>query len=200
MIASLSETAPSGYNADEVVQIGGAHTLCVAVGSNAPALPSDSFWASHPYSGYSASDFMPNTVWTPAFKSAAKTGNKGQALIEYYGIEKFWCDIYLQSGTGTSTASSYSGTITNNRQCILHQWDMNSVGKKLPTDQQFTIFAEGSNQNTAIAGAAIPSGQLTGGYSDSAGKRMISGFGIECCCGYFAGGLQGPWLPHCPLH
>ena len=184
LIASLSETAPSGYNADEVVQIGGAHTLCVAVGSNAPALPSDSFWASHPYSGYSANDLMPNTVWTPAFKSAAKTGNKGQALIEYYGIEKFWCDIYLQSGTGAATASSYSGTITNSRQCILHQWDMNCVGKKLPTDQQFTIFAEGSNQNTAIAGAAIPSGSLTGGYSDSAGKRMISGFGIECCCGY----------------
>ena len=184
LIASLSETAPSGYNADEVVQIGGAHTLCVAVGSNAPALPSDSFWASHPYSGYSASDFMPNTVWTPAFKSAAKTGNKGQALIEYYGFERFWCDIYLQSGTGTSTASSYSGTITNNRQCILHENDMRLVGKMLPADWQFSIFAEGSNQCTNIAGGAIPSGQLTGGYSDTAGKRMISGFGIECCCGY----------------
>ena len=184
LIASLSETAPSGYNADEVVQIGGAHTLCVAVGSNAPALPSDSFWASHPYSGYSASDFMPNTVWTPAFKSAAKTGNKGQALIEYYGFERFWCDIYLQSGTGTSTASSYSGTITNNRQCILLENDMRLVGKMLPADWQFSIFAEGSNQCTNIAGGAIPSGQLTGGYSDTAGKRMISGFGIECCCGY----------------
>ena len=184
LIASLSETAPSGYNADEVVQIGGAHTLCVAVGANAPALPSDSFWSVHPYSGYAASDLMPNTVWTPAFKSAAKTGNKGQALIEHYGIERFWYDIYLQSGTGTATASSYSGTITNSRQAILHQWDMNCVGKKLPTDNQFMIFAEGSNQATAIAGAAIPSGQLTGGYSDSAGKRMISGFGIECCCGY----------------
>lgn len=184
LIASLDGTAPDGYTADDVVQIGGAHTLCVSVGSNAPALPTDSFWATHPYSGYSANDLMPNTVWTPAFKSAAKTGNKGQALIEYYGIEKFWCDIYLQSGTGAATASSYSGTITNSRQCILHQWDMNCVGKKLPTDQQFTIFAEGSNQNTAIAGAAIPSGSLTGGYSDSAGKRMISGFGIECCCGY----------------
>lgn len=184
LIASLNETAPSGYTAADVVQIGGAHTLCVAVGSNAPTLPSDSFWTSHPYSGYSASDFMPNTVWTPAFKSAAKTGNKGQALIEYYGFERFWCDIYLQSGTGAATASSYSGTITNSRQCILHEQDMRMVGKSLPKDWQFSIFSEGSNQKTNIAGGAIPSGKLTGGYSDTAGKRMISGFGIECCCGY----------------
>lgn len=184
LIASLNETAPSGYTAADVVQIGGAHTLCVAVGANAPTLLPDSFWSVHPYSGYAASDLMPNTVWTPAFKSAAKTGNKGQALIEYYGFERFWCDIYLQSGTGAATASSYSGTITNNRQCILHEQDMRMVGKSLPKDWQFSIFSEGSNQKTNIAGGAIPSGKLTGGYSDTAGKRMISGFGIECCCGY----------------
>lgn len=180
LIASLSPTLPLGC-----VLIGGGHTLCVSVTSgNAPTLLNDSFWSSHPAIGYDAGHFIPNTAWTPAFKSGAKTGNKGMALIDFYGIPKFWVDIYLQSGTGTSTASDYSGTITNNRQCILHQWDMNQVGKKFATDQQFTIFAEGSNQQTNIAGSAIPAGRLTGGYSDTAGKRMISGFFIECCCGY----------------
>ena len=185
LVVSLSDTAPTGYTADDVVLIGGAHTLCVSVtASNAPTLPSDSFWSTHPAIGYDAGHFIPNSSWTPAFKSASKTGNKGQVLIDHYGIEKFWVDIYLQSGTGTATASSYSGTITNSRQPIQHQFDMNLVGKKLPTDQQFMIFAEGSNQCTNIAGSAIPSAKLTGGYSDTAGKRMISGFFVECCCGY----------------
>lgn len=185
LVVSLSDTAPTGYTADDVVLIGGAHTLCVSVtSSNAPSLPSDSFWSTHPAIGYDAGHFIPNSSWTPAFKSGAKTGNKGQVLIDHYGIEKFWVDIYLQSGTGSATASSYSGTITNSRQPIQHQFDMNLVGKKLPTDQQFTIFAEGSNQCTNIAGGAIPTARLTGGYTDTAGKRMISGFFVECCCGY----------------
>ena len=185
LIASLNETAPTGYTSDDVVQIGGAHTLCVAVtSSNAPALPSNSFWSTHPAIGYNAGDIIPNSVWTVAFRSLAKTGNKGQVLIDHYGIEKFWVDIYLQSGTGTSTASTYAGTITNSRQPINHQFDMDLVGKKLPTDNQFMIFAEGSNQNTNIAGSAIPNDKKTGGYSDTAGKRMISGFFVECCCGY----------------
>ena len=185
LIASLNETAPTGYTSDDVVQIGGAHTLCVSVtSSNAPALPSNSFWSTHPAIGYSAGDIIPNSVWTVAFRSLAKTGNKGQVLIDHYGIEKFWVDIYLQSGTGSATASSYAGTITNSRQPINHQFDMDLVGKKLPTDNQFMIFAEGSNQNTNIAGGAIPSSKLTGGYTDTAGKRMISGFFVECCCGY----------------
>jgi len=185
LIASLNETAPTGYTSDDVVQIGGAHTLCVSVtSSNAPALPSNSFWSTHPAIGYSAGDIIPNSVWTVAFRSLAKTGNKGQVLIDHYGIEKFWVDIYLQSGTGSATASSYDGTITNSRQPINHQFDMDLVGKKLPTDNQFMIFAEGSNQNTNIAGSAIPSSKLTGGYTDTAGKRMISGFFVECCCGY----------------
>ena len=175
----------TGYTSDDVVQIGGAHTLCVSVtSSNAPALPSNSFWSTHPAIGYSAGDIIPNSVWTVAFRSLAKTGNKGQVLIDHYGIEKFWVDIYLQSGTGSATASSYAGTITNSRQPINHQFDMDLVGKKLPTDNQFMIFAEGSNQNTNIAGSAIPSSKLTGGYTDTAGKRMISGFFVECCCGY----------------
>lgn len=178
--ATLNESIPAGCTL-----IGGAHTLCVGVTSqNAPALLGDSFWSSHPAIGYNAGHLIPNTAWTPAFKSGAKTGNKGQAFIEYYGFTPFWTDIYLQSGTGRATASSYAGTITNSRQCILHEQDMRMVGKKLPQDWQFSIFSEGSNQKTSIAGGAIPSGKLTGGYTDTAGKRMISGFFIECCCGY----------------
>lgn len=184
LVASLDETNPSTGTTTNTVQIGGAHTLCVSVtSSNVPTLPSDSFFTTHPAIGYDAGYFIPNSSWTPAYHSLAKTGNKGQALVEY-GAYKFWCDIYLMSGTGANTTSSYAGTITNSRQYQLMFNDLAVVGKFAPNHQEFIILAEGSNQCTNIAGSAIPSDKKCGGYLDTAGKRMISGFFIECCCGY----------------
>lgn len=182
LIASLNENLPVGTT--NAVQIGGAHTLCVDVTeSNAPALSNDSFWMNHPAIGYNAGYFIPNSSWTPAFKSAAKTGNKGMAFVDYNDI-RIWVDIYLLSGTGSASASSYAGTISNNRQYQNYFWDLIQVGKMPASRDEFMVFAEGSNQKTVIAGAAIPSDKKTGGYLDTAGKRMISGFFIECCCGY----------------
>lgn len=182
LIASLNENLPTGVTS--AVKIGGAHTLCQAVTEgNAPTLLSDSFWANHPAIGYNAGYFIPNSSWTPAFRSAALTGNKGQVFVDRGNIRK-WVDIYLQSGTGTSTASSYAGTITNNRQYMLFFGDMDQVGKQLASADEFRIFSEGSNQKTRIQGDAIPSDKKCGGYLDTAGKRMISGYFVECCCGY----------------
>ena len=182
LIASLNENLPVGTT--NAVQIGGAHTLCQAVTEgNAPTLLSDSFWANHPAIGYNAGYFIPNSSWTPAFRSAALTGNKGQVFVDRGNIRK-WVDIYLQSGTGTSTASSYAGTITNNRQYMLFFGDMDQVGKQLASADEFRIFSKGSNQKTNIQGGAIPSDKKCGGYLDTAGKRMISGYFVECCCGY----------------
>jgi hypothetical protein len=182
LIASLNEDLPVGVT--NAVKIGGAHTLCVDVTeANAPTLLSDSFWMNHPAAGYNAGYFIPNSSWTPAFRSAALTGNKGQAFVDRGNIRK-WVDIYLASGTGTSTASSYAGTISNNRQYMSFFGDMDQVGKQLASADEFRIFSEGSNQKTAIAGANIPADKKCGGYLDTAGKRMISGYFIECCCGY----------------
>ena len=182
LIASLNENLPTGVTS--AVKIGGAHTLCQAVTEgNAPTLLSDSFWANHPAIGYNAGYFIPNSSWTPAFRSAALTGSKGQVFVDRGNIRK-WVDIYLQSGTGTSTASSYAGTITNNRQYMLFFGDMDQVGKQLASADEFRIFSEGSNQKTNIQGDAIPSDKKCGGYLDTAGKRMISGYFVECCCGY----------------
>lgn len=177
LVASLKETKA------DMVQIGGAHTLCVDVGDNAPAPVTGDPFKKHPASGYMANDFIPNSSWTTVFHSMALTGNKGQALVNY-GSYRFWSDIYLMSGTGTSTASSYAGTITNNRQYQLMFNDLDMVGKYAPNRNEFMILAMGSNQKTNIAGSTIPSDKLTGGYKDTEGKRMISRFFIECACGY----------------
>lgn len=182
LIASLNEQLPTGIT--NAVQIGGAHTLCVGVTeSNAPDLPADSFWMNHPAKGYNAGYFIPNSSWTPAFRSAAKTGNKGMAFVDRNDV-RVWVDIYLLSGTGSASASSYAGTISNNRQCQNFFWDLKQVGKMPASRDEFMTFAEGSNQKTNIQGSNIPSDKKCGGYLDTAGKRMISGYFIECCCGY----------------
>ena len=68
---------------------------------------------------------------------------------------------------------------------------MQLKNKKLATDNDFAMFAEGSNQKTAIYGSASPSPKTTGGHLDTASKRMISGYFIEECCGYLWQWLDG---------
>ena len=43
------------------------------------------------------------------------------------------------------------------------------------------VFAKGSNEGTNISGSTDPN--TTGGHVDTAGRRMISNYGIEDCCG-----------------
>ena len=105
------------------------------------------------------------------------------AGMVYVDLLDLWVDIYLQSGTGTSTASAYGATMTNSRTPIQHQWDLQLVGKRPARDVEFMIFAEGSNQKTAVAGSAQPNPFTAGGHLDTAGKRMISGYFVEECCG-----------------
>ena len=176
---SLNASYPNGYDATNSYCIGGFHTLCVAVtSSNAPALPAESLWDSHPAIGYSAGDIIPNSIWCETHRPMCNP-----AGMVYIDLLDLWVDIYLQSGTGTSTRSAYGATITNSRTPIQHLWDMQLVGKRLAQDAEFMIFAEGSNQKTAVQGAAQPNPFTAGGHLDTAGKRMISGYFVEECCG-----------------
>ena len=178
--ASINSSYPIGYTASNSRKIGGFHTLCQAVtSSNAPALVDNNIWQSHPAIGYNAGDIIPNSVWCLSHRPQSEP--EGMAYVDKIDM---WVDIYLQSGTGLNTASTFGATVTDNRQPINHQWDMELVNKKLATDNDFTIFAEGSNQKTAIYGSAAPNPKTTGGHTDTAGKRMISGYFIEECCGY----------------
>ena len=182
---SANSTYPDTYNSTNSIKIGGFHTLCIAVTSfNVPTLAANSFWGSHPAIGYKAGDIIPNSVWCTTHRPYCDPSGMVYINGDKYGEHPFWVDIYLQSGTLQSTKSRYGGTLVNNRQPMLHAWDMLQVGKKLPTDNQFLIFAEGSNQKTNIVGSKLPSPATTGGHLDTAGKRMISGYFVEECCGY----------------
>lgn len=166
LIVSLNASYPSGYTATNSRKIGWFHTLCVAAGTI----------SGHLASGYSAGDIIPNSVACLSFRP--KCDPSGMAYID---IIDSWVDIYLQSGTGANTASVYGGTITDTRYYGNHCRDMAKVGKTLPSSNDFSIFAFGSNEKTAISGAADP--VTTGGHKDSNNRRMISQYFIEDCCG-----------------
>lgn len=178
---SLNASFPSGETSENSYKIGGFHTLCVSVTSaNAPALPSNSLWTSHPAIGYNAGDIIPNSIWCETHRPACPN----PAGMVYIDLLDLWVDIYLQSGRDKTTASAFGATVTDSRTPIQHLWDMQQNGKRLARDAEFMIFAEGSNQKTAIKGAAAPNPKTAGGHLDTANKRMISGYFVEECCGY----------------
>ena len=181
-VVSLNSTFPSGtlsdgstaFSAENTRKIGGFHTLCVDAGEI----------DEHPLSGFSAGDILPASVWCLNHRPYCEP-----AGMVYCEALDFWVDIYLQSGTGEATESVFGGTITHTRCQPDHTEDMFSVRKKLLSDEEFSAAADGSNQQTAISGAAATS--TTGGHTDTAGRRMISAIGCEDCCGVLGQFIAG---------
>lgn len=170
---SLNSTYPKDYNANNTRKIGGFHTLSIGVTSaNAPH-------STHPAIGYNAGDVIPNSVWCLSHRPQSEA-----AGMAYIDKRDKWVDIYKQGGKDGAPTSTFGATVADSRQQQNHQWDMLLCSKSLASDDDFTVFAEGSNQKTAIMGSASPVPKTTGGHVDTAGKRMISNYFIEECCGY----------------
>lgn len=168
IVVSKNGTFPVGATADNSRKIGGFHTLCVDVGTI----------TDHPLTSYIAGDILPASVWDLIHRPVS---NPEAMVFDPY--TKIWVDIYLQSGTGVNTASVYGGTVTKSRRQDQHTEDFFLVGKTLLSTWEFASAMEGSNQQTAIKGAADPI--TTGGHVDTAGRRMISNIGVEDGCGAY---------------
>lgn len=174
IVVSLNSTFPTGYTAYTSRKIGGFHTLCASVG----------VINGHALSGYTAGKILPASFWDLWHRPSCNP--EGMVYIKELDI---WADIYLQSGIGASTQSVNGGTTTDTRTYMDHVDDMAAVGKSLLSDEEFQVVAEGSNQQTNISGSANP--VYTGGHSDTAGRRMISNYGLEDCCGALWQWVQG---------
>lgn len=163
---SANSTVPSGYTATTSRKIGGFHCLCVAVGTI----------SGHTLTGYLAGDILPASVWDLKHRPASNP--EGMVYVDRLNL---WVDIFLQSGTGTSTASVNGGTIADTRTWNDHVDDLAAVKKVLLDDIEFQVAAEGCNQQTNITGSADP--VTTTGHVDTAARRMISNYGIEDAAG-----------------
>lgn len=172
---SANTTHPSGYTTNTSKKLGGFHTLCANVGTI----------AGHDLTGYTANNILPKSIWDLQHRPMS-----APAGMVYDESSNIWVDIYLASGTGTSTASANGGTISDNQCWLDFVDDGHAVKKQLLTDEQFQSIAAGSNEETNIAGSADPG--TTGGHSDTATRRMISDIGCEDCAGAMYQWIQTP--------
>lgn len=163
---SPNSTVPFGYNADTSRKIGGFHTLCLSVGDI----------SGHPASGYVTGDIVPNSVWDLKFR--AFSSNEGMAYVDPINL---WVDIYLTSGTVLSTSSVFNGVISDTRTWMDFVDDGKSVKKRLLKDFEFQILASGSNEGTNASSGSDQA--RAGGHIDTSGRRMISDYFLEDCCG-----------------
>jgi len=176
---SLTKTAPSGMNAADVELLGGFHTLCVGV-SNGLTYVEGGVTKPHPLCDYVAGDILPQSVWCLNHRPHSEP----EGMVYIPSLD-FWCDIYLQSGSGANTKSAYQAALTRSRQYVDHVEDMLCVKKELLDDGEFAAAMLGSNEQTAVAGtneAGATSGGA-GGRVDTAGRRMLSIYGVEEGCG-----------------
>lgn len=171
LVLSANSTVPTGYNANTSRKIGGFHCLCANVGSI----------TGHTLSGYVAGDIIPGSVWDLLHR--AKSDNVGMVYHEGLGI---WADIYGASWDGSKLTSVYGGIFADGESAKrfhgeLFVEEFGKIGKRLISRAEFQVLAKGSNECTNISGSADPG--TTGGHVDTAGRRMISNFGLEDCCG-----------------
>lgn len=171
IVVSKNSTFPDGATADNSRRIGGFHTLCADVG----ALQN----TNHKLYGFSARDILPQSVHD-LLNRPRTCGAQGMVLDPATGN---WVDIYMQSGTGVNTKSTYQGTVTTARSFDGHQEDLSAVGKRMLLDAEFTSAAMGTIPYRAVMGATNP--VTTGGKVNTDGRRIISNIGCEDMAGCF---------------
>lgn len=186
-VLSANSTVPSGYTADNSRKIGGFHCLCANVGTI----------SGHTLSGYVAGDILPASIWDLLHRP--KSEPEGMVYVE--PIDR-WVDIYLASYDGSQLRSIYGGTCADGTSTVeFHGEKFNEEFGKIKKHNifrdHFVIAAWNSNKRTAISGAK--DWGTTGGHVDTAGRRMISDWGVEDACGFMwqwneligAGGSSG---------
>lgn len=168
--------------------IGGFHCLCADVGTI----------SGHPLSGYNKGDIIPNSIWTLSHRPISDP----EGMVWVPEINK-WVDIYLPSWNGNKLISKYQGVIADGASSPSFNGSKfaeyaGKAKKELISYDEFTVVAKGSNEGTSINGASDPN--TAGGHVDTAGRRMISNYGLEDCCGVlwqwsrtlFEGGATSP--------
>ena len=174
-ILSTDVVAPAGYDSTNSRKVAGFHGLCLDVGTI----------GNHPLSGYVTGDILPASVWDLQHRPASDP--EGMVYIEGLNL---WVDIYLNSYSGTAAkknlklCSEFNGTIADGTSeekfnGIKFEQTYGEQRKRLPYVNEFRVFALGSNQGSNMSSDPI----TAGGHTDSSGRRTISYYGVEDCCG-----------------
>ena len=172
-VLSINATYPAGYTSSNSRKIGGFHGLCASVGTI----------ANHTLTGYLTGAILPQSVW--CLKHRAKASSN--AGLVYIPPLKLWSAIYLTSGSSSVPTIVFGGTILDAITYFVSSSAARVLKMRLPSDYEFGVLAEGSNQGTNILGSADP--VTVTAAVDTNGRRMISHYGVES-----AAGVMWQWL------
>ena len=181
-VLSLNSTVPDGYTADNSRKIGGFHCECLAVGSLTNVDPVTGVTEAHKLTDLGTGEIIAPSRWDLWHKSSA---NQTEGLT-YVDEADVWSFIYGASWDGTKLVSAFGGiwadgTSTKKWHGELSLEALMKQGFRLLWRHEFQMAAKGSNEQTNIKGSADPG--TTGAHVDTAGRRMVSNYGLEDCCG-----------------
>ena len=181
-VLSLNSTVPDGYTADNSRKIGGFHCECLAVGSLTNVDPVTGVTEAHKLTDLGTGEIIAPSRWDLWHKSSA---NQTEGLT-YVDEADVWSFIYGASWDGTKLVSAFGGiwadgTSTKKWHGELSLEALMKQGFRLLWRYEFQMAAKGSNEQTNIKGSADPG--TTGAHVDTAGRRMVSNYGLEDCCG-----------------
>lgn len=181
-VLSLNSTVPDGYTADNSRKIGGFHCECLAIGSLTNVNPVTGVTEAHKLTDLGTGEIIAPSCWDLWHKPLGKQ-TEGMSYIEDVDI---WMGIYGASWDGTKLVHTFGGiwadgTSTKKWHGELSLEALMQQGMRLPWRHEFQCAAKGSNEQTNIKNSADPG--TTGAHVDTAGRRMVSNYGLEDCCG-----------------
>lgn len=181
-VLSLNSTVPDGYTADNSRKIGGFHCECLAVGSLTNVDPVTGVTEAHKLTDLGTGEIIAPSRWDLWHKGSASQ-TEGLTYVDEADV---WSFIYGASWDGTKLVSAFGGiwadgTSTKKWHGELSLEALMKQGFRLLWRYEFQMAAKGSNEQTAIKGASDPG--TTGAHVDTAGRRMVSNYGLEDCCG-----------------
>ena len=179
---SLNSTVPDGYTADNSRKIGGFHCECSAVGSLTNVNPVTGVTEAHKLTDLGTGEIIAPSRWDLWHKPTGKQ-TEGMSYVEEVDV---WIGIYGASWDGTKLVHTFGGiwadgTSTKKWHGELSLEALMQQGMRLPWRHEFQCAAKGSNEQTNIKNSADPG--TTGAHVDTAGRRMVSNYGLEDCCG-----------------
>lgn len=179
---SLNSTVPNGYTADNSRKIGGFHCECLAVGSLTNVNPVTGVTEAHKLTDLGTGEIIAPSCWDLWHKGSA---NQTEGLT-YVDEADVWSFIYGASWDGTKLVSAFGGIWADGTSAKKWHGELSlealmKQGFRLLWRYEFQMAAKGSNEQTAIKGASDPG--TTGAHIDTAGRRMVSNYGLEDCCG-----------------
>ena len=171
IVLSANSTFPNDFTSENTRKIGGFHCLCEDVGTI----------TNHTLSDYITGDILPQSIWDIIHKPIANP----EGMVYNPNINR-WIDIYLAGINDNKLVSKYdiphvTGETTEKFHWYKFSHWFGLVGKRMLNQHEFQNSSLGSNQGTNITGSVNPI--TTGGYVDTAGRRMISNIGCESMCG-----------------